>query len=187
MREHVHARESRAPCHLPGGAHCRLASLGLRRFQPLAPPVLGLLQLQRSHLVFSGLWKCQVLALTPSPPPLWLLGEMAVSGPGTPASLTFSSGASCVLSSLRRSGTPRPQASIHSQEKAQSSHWPWLALQTLIWGHRLISDNTSIDQTIKHTCDSIAAPFFCLQWPETRPTSSRILGRFGAFCHRMVV
>lgn len=142
MREHVPARESRAPCHLPRGAHCSLASPGLRRLQPprgahcsltspglhrlqpLAPPVLGPLQLQLSRLVFSGVWRCQVLALPPSPPPLWLLGEMAISGPGNPASETFSSGASCILSSLRRSGTPRPQASLHPQEKAQTSHCP---------------------------------------------------------------
>lgn len=120
----MHTSESQAPRYLPGGAHGRLASPGLCRLQPLVPPVLGHLQLQLFHLVFSGRWKCQVLAVTPSPPPLWPLGEMAVSGPGTPASLTFSSGASCVLSSLQRSGTPQAPGFHSLSGESPELTWP---------------------------------------------------------------
>ena len=97
---------------------------------------------QPSHLVFSGLCKCKVLALTSSPPPLWLWGEIALN-PSLP-------GLFLCLILPQESGTPKPRASIHPQRKAQSSHCPWLTLQTLTWGHWLISDNISVDQTIQH-------------------------------------
>lgn len=67
---------------------------------------------QPSHLVLSGLCKCKVLALTSSPPPLWLWGEIALN-PSLPHLFL------CLILP-QESGTPKPQASFILREKPRA-------------------------------------------------------------------